>query len=384
MILAFQLAYRNLMGAGLRTWLNAAVLSFAFVVILFFNGLLDGWNQQAKRDNIEWEYGKGQLIHADYDPFDPFSVQDGHGILPTSAKENLVPILIRQASVYPEGRMLSISLKGIEVPQEILGLPTDLLENSKAEIPAIIGKRMATSANLKVNDELLLRWRDKNGTFDAKNVTIVGIFDSNVPTIDNGQFWIPIKKLWEMTGMEGHATMFISEADQPVDVPGWNFRSQEDLLRELSEIIEMKKASSSIMYILLLAIALLAIFDTQVLSIFRRQKEIGTYISLGMTRQQVVGLFTVEGGMYSIFAMVLGCAYGIPLLLYLSATGIGIPEASQNMGVSLADRIYPVYGIVLILGTIALVVISATIVSYLPARKIAKMDPVNAIKGKLQ
>ena len=33
------------------------------------------------------------------------------------------------------------------------------------------------------------------------------------------------------------------------------------------------------MYGLLLNIALLAIFDTQVLSIFRRQKEIGTYIA---------------------------------------------------------------------------------------------------------
>ncbi|MBX2840811.1 MAG: FtsX-like permease family protein [Flammeovirgaceae bacterium] len=384
MILAFQLAYRNLMGAGLRTWLNAAVLSFAFVIILFFNGLIDGWNQQAKLDNIEWEYGNGQLIHEDYDLFDPFSVQDGHGVLPVSEQENLVPILVRQASIYPEGRMLSISLKGIAEEQEIVGLPTHLLTNSTAEIPVIIGKRMASAANLRVNDEVLLRWRDVNGTFDAQHVTIVGIFDSNVPTIDNGQFWIPIKKLWEMTDMEGHATMFISTVDQPKEIPGWNFRSQEDLLRELTEIIEMKKASSSIMYILLLAIALLAIFDTQVLSIFRRQKEIGTYIALGMTRHQVVGLFTVEGSMYSIFAMILGCAYGVPLLIYLAATGIGIPEASQEMGVSIADRIYPVYGFALILGTIALVVISATIVSYLPARKIAKMDPVNAIKGKLQ
>ena len=31
MKLAFHLAYKNLMGAGLRTWLNAGVLSFAFI-----------------------------------------------------------------------------------------------------------------------------------------------------------------------------------------------------------------------------------------------------------------------------------------------------------------------------------------------------------------
>ncbi len=123
----------------------------------------------------------------------------------------------------------------------------------------------------------------------------------------------------------------------------------------------------------MLGIALLAIFDTQVLSIFRRQKEIGTYVALGMTRQQVVGLFTVEGGMYSLFALVLGAVYGVPLFVFFAHKGIGIPQASQGMGVAVAERIFPVYGFMLVAGTMLVVVLSATIVSYLPARKIARM-----------
>ena len=146
----------------------------------------------------------------------------------------------------------------------------------------------------------------------------------------------------------------------------------------------MKRFSSSIMYGLLLLIALLAIFDTQVLSIFRRQREIGTYIALGMTRAKVVGLFTFEGTMYSILATILGSLYGIPLFVFMAKTGMGMPEMSQEIGLAVAERIYPVYGIGLILSTVVLVVVSATIVSFLPARKIAKMDPVDAIKGKMQ
>lgn len=72
MKLAFQLAYKNLVGSGLRTWLNVGVLSFAFVVIIFYNGLLEGWNQQAKREAIAWEFGSGQLLNDKYDPYDPF------------------------------------------------------------------------------------------------------------------------------------------------------------------------------------------------------------------------------------------------------------------------------------------------------------------------
>ena len=75
MKIAFQLAYKNLVGAGLRTWLNVSVLSFAFVVIIFYNGLIDGWNLQARNDGIAWEYGNGHLLNEAYDPYDPLSIQ---------------------------------------------------------------------------------------------------------------------------------------------------------------------------------------------------------------------------------------------------------------------------------------------------------------------
>lgn len=384
MKLAFQLAYKNLMGAGLRTWLNVGVLSFAFIIIIFYNGWIDGWNQQAKKDTIEWEYAHGHVYHVDYDPLDPFSVTDAYGSI-EYGKDHLTPILIRHASVYPEGRLMPALLKGIDVNQSTVKIPTDVLAASDVAIPAVIGEGMATSTKLKEGDEMLIRWRDINGTFDAATLTIIGVFENNVGTIDMGQIWVPIQKLWEMTGMENQATMYLANEDYRYEEEaGWTFHSQEDLLRELNQIIRMKKMSGSVIYLLLLAIALLAIFDTQVLSVFRRQKEIGTLISLGMTRRQVVGVFTVEGAMYSIFAAVLGALYGIPLLAYLAKIGIAMPMSSQDMGISISDRLYPVFSIGLIITTILLVVISATIVSYLPSRKIAKMDPVQALKGKIQ
>jgi ABC-type lipoprotein release transport system permease subunit len=299
MKLALQLAYKNLIGAGLRTWLNVAVLSFAFVIIIFFNGLMDGWNRQARADTIAWEYGNGHLRNNNYDPFDPFTLQDGHAEIPSEVK-NIAPILIQQGNIYPEGRMVSVLLKGINPEQSIVKIPTESFKTSSARFPAIIGNRMATSAKLKIGDEVLLRWRDKNGTFDASNITIIDIFDTTVAGVDGGQIWMPIETLWKMTGLQNHATIAIADSNyinKPIE--GWNFESQKEMLQNLDAVISMKKFSTSILYLLLLAVALLAIFDTQVLSIFRRQKEIGTYIALGMTRAQVVRLFTVEGSMYS-------------------------------------------------------------------------------------
>ncbi|MEQ9049250.1 MAG: ABC transporter permease, partial [Marinoscillum sp.] len=255
MKLAFILAYKNLVGSGLRTWLNVSVLSFAFVLIIFYNGMIDGWNEQARRDGIAWEYGGGQLLNGQYDPYDPFTLQDGHGVLPAGENEGLIPVLMRQASIYPEGRMLSVTLKGIDPSQTTLELPTHLLSEHSANLPVIIGKRMAEAANLEAGDEVLIRWRDKDGTYDAGNVTVVDVFDTNVPAVDNGQMWISIHELWQMTGLENHATLYIAETPgNSIDVKGWEFRSQKDLLKDLSDIIEMKKVSGSIMYLLLLAI----------------------------------------------------------------------------------------------------------------------------------
>ena len=244
---------------------------------------------------------------------------------------------------------------------------------------------MAKSAMLKVDDRVLVRWRDKNGTFDAVELKIVEIFKTDVPSVDNGQIWIPLDDLQKMTGMSNEASILVAKKEFiPDSYEGWVFKDLDFLFTDLDNIIQQKKIGQSVMVGLLLIIALLAIFDTQVLSIFRRQKEIGTYIAMGMTRSQVVGLFTVEGAAHSILAAIVGAIYGLPLFLYLAKSGFKMPEMTDDMGIAIAQYIFPVYSLSLISGTIIFIVIAATIVSYIPARKISKMKPTDALKGKLQ
>ncbi len=389
-MIALQLAFKNIFGAGLRSFLNIAVLSFAFVVIIWHNGVIDGWNLQARRDTVDWEVAHGQIRHPSYDPLDFLSLQDAHAPVPQALQEDvskgrLTPILLAQASVFPQGRMQGVVLKGIDPAQQILKIPSALLNKPNVSEPALIGKRMAESLKLKEGDQLLVRWRDNNGAFDALELTIAGIFACDVPTVDAGQVWLPLQRLQQMLNLPGEATLLVAGKDfNPGNTGDWEFKDQKFLLADLDTIIQSKKGGGAIIYGLLLIIALLAIFDTQVLSIFRRQKEIGTYIALGMTRWQVVGIFTVEGSVYSILAILLGAFYGTPLLYYLAKVGWAMPSASTDLGISISDRIYPVYGAGLVFTTVAIVIAAATLVSFLPARKIAKLNPTDAIKGKIQ
>jgi len=387
-MLAFKLAFKNLLGAGLRTWLNVIVLSFAFILIIFYNGMIDGWNRQARNDTQDWEIGQGQFWHPEYDPFDPYTIQDSHkklsGKIDTEIqKGNITPVLVTQITAYPQGRVQNAILKGVDPKQTVLKLPTADLENTQEAYSAIIGKRMAENTGLEVGDRVLIRWRDKNGMFDARDIQIASIFKCDVPAVDNGQIYVSLQLLQEMLGMENEATLLVTgEHYEGGELKDWVFKDTDTLLADFDKIIQSKKAGGLIMQGLLLIIALLAIFDTQVLSIFRRQKEIGTYIALGLTRSQVVGIFTVEGGAHSILAALVGAVYGIPFFLWLDT--IGMSFGSQDYGMTIAEKIYPYYSIGLIITTLILVVLSATIVSYLPARKISKMKPTDALKGKLQ
>ncbi|MBE0663805.1 MAG: FtsX-like permease family protein [Bacteroidales bacterium] len=391
MLLAIKLAYRNLIGAGLRTWLNVIVLSFSFVIIIWLKGVMTGWDYQAKNDMTNYEIGHGQYWHEDYDPFDPFTLTDSHAQIPDEfsteiANGEMEPFLIVQGSIFPQGRTQSIMIKGIRPEQNIFKLPSHKLDTLTDAIPVFIGSMTANSARLKIGDYTTLRWRDVNGTFDATEIVIVEIFSSNVPAAEASQIYIPLEKLWDMMLLPNHATVMTISNEQVArpEIAGWMLKSKSELTKQVDDMIKSKTVGQSIMYGILILLAMLAIFDTQVLSIFRRQKEIGTYVALGYTRGEVVGLFTVEGTMHAVMAAIVAAAYGIPFLAWQAKVGWTMPVDSSQFGMAMAPTLFPVYSVGLVVSTVLLLTLTTAVVSYIPSRKIAKMNPTEALRGKLQ
>ncbi|MFA6455512.1 MAG: FtsX-like permease family protein [Bacteroidota bacterium] len=389
-MLLLKLAFRNIIGAGLRTWLNAAALSFAFVTIIFLQGVYTGMNDQVEKATISTIYGGGQYWHQHYDPYDPLSLTDAHGLVPAEVQSYIdqrsaTPIMIRQGSIYPGGRFRNILLKGIDPRQSILIIPSSVLSAKDGIIPGMIGTRMAKHTGLKLNDLITVQWRTAHGTFDAREVTIVHIFKSTVQEIDNDQIWIPLSVLQQITELPGEATMVVMKtgitAFPPVD--GWNFKNLDFLLMDLHSMVKFKSMGGSIFYTILMLLAMLAIFDTQVLSIWHRRKEMGTLMALGMTRTQLIGLFTMEGAFHGIFAALVGAIYGIPLLTSVERNGWALPQSTDNFGFAFGDKIFPTYSAGLILGTAALVLVVTTIVSFLPTKRIATLKPTDALRGKM-
>jgi len=385
-----KLAFKNIRGAGLRTWLNVIALSFSFVVIIFSQGLYNGMSDQVEKATVDAEYGGGQYWQDNYDPLDPLTLNDAHAKVPEElqklvAAKKALPVLVRQATIYPQGRYQNALLKGVPPEQGILSIPSFALKAGGGSIPALIGGRMAKSAELKAGDSVTVRWRDVHGTFDANEFTIAAVMKTDVADIDSGQIWIPLETLRVLLAMPGEATIVVLEKGSRFDSPvaGWKHRDLDFLLQDIRALFLTKSLGASIFYIVLLLLAMLAIFDTQVLSIFRRRKEMGTLMAMGMTRSKLIQLFTMEGAMHAVLAAVLAAAYGLPLLTVVARTGFGLPQATESLGYALGSRIFPVFTAGLVMGTTLLVLVVTTIVSYLPTRRIARLKPTDALRGKM-
>jgi len=387
--LLFKIAIKNLLGSRLRTFLNVIVTSISFFMIIFITGMYDGMRQYAKKVTIDTEIAGGAYWHPKYDPMDPLLFEKAHSEVPTEVNklildDKAVPVLVSQVAIYPNGRIMPVIMKGIYPDQNIIKMPTETLNSDDVNIPVLIGRGMAKNAKIELGDSFTIRWLDSDQTYDADEGTVVHIMDTENFKIDIGHIWVPIEKAQSMLAMENEATYVIHAKKEKkiVNTETWIHRDENYLIRDIEAAIEADEPANRIMFAILLSLSAMGIFNAQVLSIFRRGKEIGTLMALGMTRSKVITLFTIEGGINAIFAMILNIfPFGI-ILWWTAKYGIPLPMDYTEMGFLIAKRLMPIYSIGLIASTILLVSCIVIIVSYLPSRKIAKLKPTDALRGK--
>jgi len=386
----FKIAIKNLFGAKLRTALNVFVTSISFFLVIFVSGMYDGMREHAKNVTIETEVAGGTYWHPEYDSMDPRTFEDSHSTIPTKIKKLInqkqaFAVLVSQASIYPNGRIMPVILKGVTPDQNIVDMPTNVLtEHSNITIPVLIGNGMAKNANLEVGDSFTIRWLDADRTYDADEGTIVHIMETENFKLDLGHIWIPLSKAQSMLAMENQATYVTYAKELPMikDSGDWIHHDINYMIRDMEALIKADEPGAQIMYSILLALAAMGIFNAQVLSIFRRGREIGTLMALGMTRSRVVGLFTLEGGLNAFLAGIIALVLFGPVLYFFSTNGIPLPMDYTEMGMLVAKRLMPVYSVGLIASTTILISIIVLAVSYMPSRKITKMRPTDALRGK--
>ncbi|MCK9310179.1 MAG: FtsX-like permease family protein [Candidatus Cloacimonetes bacterium] len=388
-----KLAIKRILGNGWHSVINIAILSIVLLGIVLIQSIYDGWSRTARRQLIEWENGNGHYEQQNYDKYDSFTIDKSYAPIPEGIQTQIdngeaVPILVSTGMLYPNGRMTPITIKGIPYSQTLLKIPTQYLkitDNTSLEIPVVIGQQMAKSAEINEGDTIPLRWKDVNGVFNAYDVVVAKIMRTPVPSIDVSQVWMDFAKLNELKELQNSTTIIVLKSEPRNTSLGkeWKYISTKETMESTKAMINADKSGGYVILALMMFLAMVAIFDTQTLAIFKRKKEIGTLLALGMPKKQIIKLFTLEGSLYMLLGTIVTAVLGLPIFLYLGIKGIQIPQEVGNMNVVGVIEPMKSYFSPFALLFIFIIMMALTVYSsWLPAAKIARMKATDAIKGK--
>lgn len=123
-----------------------------------------------------------------------------------------------------------------------------------------------------------------------------------------------------------------------------------------------------------LVVAAVGVVNTMVMSILERTREIGVMRAVGARRSTVSRLFTIEASLLGFLGGVIGLGIGYALILIANPL-INDQLKSNNIGSS-NIVVLPLW---LVIGVVAITTIIGLLAGLYPARRAAKLDPVEAL-----
>ena len=382
------IAWKNFYRQGVRAFLNVLVTAFTMIALIFMLSLLNGFQLQATRNMVTTDMAGGQYRAPGFDILTPTEWEDRTIFVPdvlhTLSSSSKAEVLVQQGLLFPNRRIYPVQLRGIEMEQSLLDLPLSELKayDSKPDyvIPVVVGTRMAKKAHLKKGSTLVLKWRDINNVVDARNVLVVDVVNFNNPRVDEGVVWVRLDHLRSMTARFGEVS-WVAVRKFIGSVDGMEFHTLDMLMADLLALLKQDRRNSRILWAILMFLAGTSVFNTQILNIFKRQKEIGTLMALGMEAKKIVRMFVLEGSLAAFGAVVLGLILGVPFFRWFQSIGLDVSHLSDST-MPVRERVFLDIHFLEVVSTVSLVVLIMILVAWWPVRKISNLDPTLALRGR--
>jgi putative ABC transport system permease protein len=154
---------------------------------------------------------------------------------------------------------------------------------------------------------------------------------------------------------------------------GYYTQSSKDIQQSITQIVNILQALVAVFGVVTLVASVFGIVNTQYISVLERTREIGLMKALGMRKRDVGRLFRFEAAWIGF----LGGAIGT-----ISALAVGLPlnpwiTKQLNLG---EGNSLLVFNAVQMIALVIVLMLVAMIAGYLPSRKAAKLDPIEALR----
>lgn len=299
----------------------------------------------------------------------------------------VAPSVETRAIIRYAGRDTAASVIGVDPRRETLvsKLPTQIrsgtLEGlSKASNAIILGDKLAAKIGARVGNTIVL----VSAPGQLLSCTVTGLFHSGLSQADETQAYTLIKTAQILAGQTGIVNgirvrltdiMSARETASRIEAAtGYKSVSWQEANEDLLSAFEIR---NFIMTTVVGAILLVASFGTyNIISTITHEKtrDIAIMKSLGFTEERVRRIFLIE-------AIIIGLAGTLAgwLLGYLLCRGLGMIEFKSPFIDATRLPLYYAPKHYLMAASVALA--ASAIAGFLPARKAAKQQPVEIIRG---
>ncbi|WP_415908448.1 ABC transporter permease [Oleiharenicola sp. Vm1] len=247
----------------------------------------------------------------------------------------------------------------------------------------LLGSVLASRLQVSVGDSLILRAGDQQ-----RRYRVSAIYETGVSDIDKVRIYMHLGEarslLKKTTGASFIQVALFDKDRAPQDAAqmenvfrhgaqGWQEREKTWL-----EVFRALRVSSALTVSTIILISGLGMFNTLAMIVMEKTKEIAILRSMGYTRRDISHIFIWQGTIVLIIGTVLGWAFGAGVTYGVSKLPIRI------RGIFTTDSFVVAWSIwhyVAATVTAAIVVMTASLI---PARRAAKLEPGDIIRGTSQ
>ncbi len=398
------IAYRGLMRNRRRSFLTLLAVALGMMVLIMMSGFVAGAFSGGLRNNIRLNTGHLQLRAASYEVeklslLSKDLVQDSDTLV--ARAQALDEVQSATAVLWTSGILSTIrESTGLRVTGIDPGAPFHapvregiiageyITPDGRNEI--LLGKRLADDMSISVGQRVSLAVGNANGQPDEAIFTVVGLFNTGIPSYDQNTIIMPLSRAQSFTGAGNRASSVIvmlneredtAKVAQALQTPGLQILTWQELNSILLESVNAGMAFYYIVYTIVILVVAVLIANTLLMSVFERTREMGILSALGMKARQIMLMFLFEAVILAAAGIAVGLALGFAVVAYMATVGLSFSEEAMAsvegfaMGSTLYAEFAPDQAVILSLFMFVVV----TLVSLYPAWYAARLEPVKAL-----
>lgn len=230
----------------------------------------------------------------------------------------------------------------------------------------------------------------KNGQQNALDVDLVGTINNSNAFEGKRLAYLPLAYTQELLGMEGRVTEYalsVVERDQVPAVaerlraalgPGFEVQTWKELRPNIAEMVRFQMIVLFVICFVFLAIAVIGVVNTMLMSVLERTREIGTMMAVGVRRGTITWLFLFEAAVLAIIGGLSGSLFAVAAVELVASRG-GI--ASGMPGATSVRHLVPEFHAWLVGLAMAAAVVGTLLAAAYPAWRAARLRPVEALRA---